>query len=792
MSKTSDVRVVLDGSSALVSNVSQHSGKPGTFVQFRDLITDVANRIVKRDGKGTTLGSVAGTEIQTIHEYVFTDRANGATYNYVLGAINAGNYIYASINSGASWSGQTLPITPTVGGMWFFCNADNRVFAVNGKNEMLVGSQAYAIVTLARVMLVVTATSTYPHGFTNGETVTIAGASVSDYNGSFVITFLTATTFSYSIATPAATPPTGTISATIQRIVWRKAGQIAPNAPATYNLVTHDPPYNTGTVTMTTGSAVAVGAGGATFNAGMVGKRIAINGVFYTIAIYTDATHITLTENFKEGSGAASYTYNIYVGAGDWLTGPRYCFAYRNPITGHLSNVSPVLEITEQNQFGRTITITIPGDGAPNSGQNYNAYINGYTQIQLFRSAKNAYTLVAINEFLANRTDGAAITYFETVSKFSDTYLTDQLAPFDQNGVPPDGISCIVYHQDRMWALTRDGRVRFTPTPFEMDYGVADEAWPNLPQFARVVPEASGMLVVGGSSVSETIVIQTARGDYSIDGFDPLTFRLFRIQSRYSGGFLYSAISIDGALAEYYRDKRLLTFPGGQDIGVIIQDKLSTVRNSLMSKVRMHWFAAQNRNFLLLSVPSTGSSTACDYTYVFDLDKGGLAYEWNAGFSAFATVHDSTTGELQLWGGDSTGAVYRLLGGSNRDAGADFQPILKTAIIRPFDPDSFAELVYVHLYVNDASGTWIGRVYIHEQTSSGATDGTVTGPFAFTVAPAKSQSAQGKRLVYTPTARGTRMRSNAFQLEVTFPSQNAALWIEKIVLGFKVAEERVR
>lgn len=797
MARKADLRIVLDGSHGLTSNVSQHSGGRGDFVVFRDVITDVADRIVKRDGKGTTLGSVAGSEIQVIHEYIFTNPVDGTTYTHVLGAINAGNYIYDSINSGASWTGQTLPIAPTQGGRWFFCNAGvNSVLAVNGRDAALIGSQAFTRVQLTSVMTVAAATTVditgapIPHPFVNGETLVINGASPAAYNGSYVITVLTATTFQYTFA-GGSSPATGDIGATANRVVWRKAGQAAPSVAPTYSLATADPPYNTGTVSMTQGSPAVAGIG-TTFTAGMAGKDMSINGVDYTILAFVNATSLTLTENFKEAT--ATYAYNIFRGVGDWITGPRYVYAFRNPSTGHLSNVSPVLEITEQNQFGRTITITIAG-----SAENTAAFNNGYTQIQLFRTALNAYTLVALNEFLANNNAGSAIVYTETVAKFSDAYLTDLLAPFDQNGVPPIGLSCLVSHLDRLWGIGFDGRLRFTPAPFELSYGVAIEAWPTVPQFARVVPAPpSGLLIVGGASVSEAIVIQTAKGDYSIDGFDPLTFSLFRLKTRHSGGFLYSASTVDGALIEFYRDKRLLYLPTryntlqapeSDDVGRVIQDKLSLVSDALLSKVRLHWFAAKNRNFLLLSVPSSNASTANDYTFVWDLDKGFIAYEWNAGFSAFATVHDATTGEVQLWAGDSTGAVYRLLGGGAQDAGANFQPVIKTTILRPLAVESWSNLSYVELYVKDVTNPWTGRVYIHEQSWTGATDGTVT-PFTFRVAPPKSQSAQGKKLIWT-ASESIRTRSEAIQLEVTFPLENAPNWIEQIVIGFRNAEERV-
>ena len=51
------------------------------------------------------------------------------------------------------------------------------------------------------------------NGFSNGETITIAGASQSQYDGNFVIANVTANTFTYTISGSPASPATGTITA---------------------------------------------------------------------------------------------------------------------------------------------------------------------------------------------------------------------------------------------------------------------------------------------------------------------------------------------------------------------------------------------------------------------------------------------------------------------------------------------------------------------------------------------------------------------------------------------------
>lgn len=70
--------------------------------------------------------------------------------------------------------------------------------------------------------------------------------------------------------------------------------------------------YTSGTVTMTNGSSAIVGSG-TTFAAGMVGKRFRIAGdnTFYTVATFTDATHIALSANYTGTSGSGK-SYTVY------------------------------------------------------------------------------------------------------------------------------------------------------------------------------------------------------------------------------------------------------------------------------------------------------------------------------------------------------------------------------------------------------------------------------------------------------------------------------------------------
>jgi len=69
------------------------------------------------------------------------------------------------------------------------------------------------VATAARSSATVTITTTGSHNFATGQTVTIAGANESGYNGDQEITVISDTVFTYTITTTPTTPATGTITA---------------------------------------------------------------------------------------------------------------------------------------------------------------------------------------------------------------------------------------------------------------------------------------------------------------------------------------------------------------------------------------------------------------------------------------------------------------------------------------------------------------------------------------------------------------------------------------------------
>jgi hypothetical protein len=94
-----------------------------------------------------------------------------------------------------------------------------------------------SLTSITRINTVATATLAN-HGFLNGETVTISGASQTEYNGSFVISNVTANTFQYTVSGSPATPATGSPKIVTRSLVWTDSNSVVgPQAGVTKPVV---------------------------------------------------------------------------------------------------------------------------------------------------------------------------------------------------------------------------------------------------------------------------------------------------------------------------------------------------------------------------------------------------------------------------------------------------------------------------------------------------------------------------------------------------------------------------
>lgn len=135
----------------------------------------------------------------------FPDTAEGdflarwAAYEVISRKEASGSKGYIDI---VGTTGLTIPA-----GTSFNSKAGNIYFL---DQDVILAENEISILSITEDAGVATATSAEPHGYGTGLTITISGASPAEYNGTFEITALSGTTFSYSVPTPLV-DATGTI-----------------------------------------------------------------------------------------------------------------------------------------------------------------------------------------------------------------------------------------------------------------------------------------------------------------------------------------------------------------------------------------------------------------------------------------------------------------------------------------------------------------------------------------------------------------------------------------------------
>lgn len=172
------------------------------YVQYsQNMRMDLGVAITRKGQKRLTTVDITGLPIYGSGVYSTT-----AGVEYIVMAMASAIYVYntATLTVG---SAINYPTGRTIG-------ATDKVDMVQANNVMYIfrgqGSDPVSVTSITRVSTTATVTIT-AHGFSNGNEVIISGATQTDYNGSFVISNVTANTFDYTVGGTPATPATGTI-----------------------------------------------------------------------------------------------------------------------------------------------------------------------------------------------------------------------------------------------------------------------------------------------------------------------------------------------------------------------------------------------------------------------------------------------------------------------------------------------------------------------------------------------------------------------------------------------------
>lgn len=95
---------------------------------------------------------------------------------------------------------------------WTRTDANQQVVRSDVSTRTLVTNNTqFSVVTLTAAAGTATATTIAAHGYTTGDQIVMAGATLSNYNGNFTITVTGATTFTYAVSGSPASPAVGTI-----------------------------------------------------------------------------------------------------------------------------------------------------------------------------------------------------------------------------------------------------------------------------------------------------------------------------------------------------------------------------------------------------------------------------------------------------------------------------------------------------------------------------------------------------------------------------------------------------
>jgi len=176
-------------------------------------------------------------------------------------------------------------------------------------------------------------------------------------------------------------------------------------------------------------------------------------------------------------------------------------------------------------------------------------------------------------------------------------------------------------------------------------------------------------------------------------------------------------------------------------------------------------------------------SAVNDRTFIYDYDLENV-YDWSLGFSAFCSVHNVATGELELWAGTSTGDVVQLLGTATTDNGVNIVPSLKTAWMRPAGENGRVQMQWIEIFTPETAA-FTGKLYLDEETN--LTDPGAKGT-AFTLEAPQSQyqSAKARKFRWKPSRP---FIFNSAQIEIVAPSTAADIVIEKIIVCVRIVNE---
>lgn len=423
-------------------------------------------------------------------------------------------------------------------------------------------------------------------------------------------------------------------------------------------------------------------------------------------------------------------------------TPPSYAYAWYDPVTGHVSNISPVFqpEATSQTDVGVAIPvgpgdISFPADTThiPTPKFGLNPFPR-WTHILFFRTLMNGgSTLYPIGSLQPSWPDpnnpGSVIwnpewrglpdpladtpsytlplpagsVWYDSARDTTLLISGALRAPQFTNGKPTytnEGESVVIYPSHmaywdgRLWmAGTQDpAAIHYSCDRVQCPFGVPEESFPDTNVLR--IPAADGA-VRGMKLIGENLLITTERWAYTVAGNNEANYRLVRISTRMAGVGDYQmdefVSDVEGQttiVVFFGRDAKVYAMPlGGQAVCISkeIQTYLSQLdvsQRTVHGSVRVHCMSAQGRRMVLLYIPGLYPDV-WGKTFIYDFDQK----VWTE-HTLSSDVNDINHGGGTAWTTTPTTGYgdVEIYGIPNRDESGITAPTVGIKLRRWFQP----------------------------------------------------------------------------------------------------------
>lgn len=482
--------------------------------------------------------------------------------------------------------------------------------------------------------------------------------------------------------------------------------QVSSTADLFLGLVhlTHDVPLTNLTVTNTVANPAWTEV---VTNPGVTGAFV-ITGTYVTVAPAPAAAPLPALQD-EVGKRRTVHFGFAADGLLSWTdVGPSHAYAWYDPIAGHVSNVSPVLTITEKNQTN--VRVLIPLNGAAAIEFPSAVDRKRFTHILFFRTllggGSSLYPIgsldpsnvpgpaYGISPYSANLWRGISSTppagappiiYWEDNYPDAELLVSGALrAPLFTNSKPLvtiKGSTTPVFPahwaawDGRLWlSPTQDpGAIYYSGDRAQVPFGVPEESFPadNILRIPAVDNKITGIRLVGS-----VMVVTTDRWAYYVAGNVSTNYRLLRLSTSMYGvseqqmaEFVGETEQDASAMVYFGRDQRIYVMTPGQGsfpLSSAIQDQISLVNTkAVYDSARIHVTAANGRRVAVVRC-NTGGGTELQYLYDFQQkvwtqnDTNLTATDNFARGQAYASVYggDPPIDELFIYGGKVRSWLY--------------------------------------------------------------------------------------------------------------------------------------